>query len=588
MRKLLSVLFLLFISALSFAGTCGNGYGHSSQIILQKAVGSDQSNFPYPLVGTYSVLKTAANGGQVQNTANNSIGVSGPADLVFCDAASGGNALKYEVAQYDPLTSDFEIWVQIPTLHTATNDSIYLFLNNSGVSTSQQDLSMWTDANYGAVYHFGDGTTLSLKDSTTNGNNATNVNTVTAAAGQIGGAAATNGSSSYLRITDSASVKPTSAITMEGWAYPTSTSSCKWMISRDYLANGTWNDPYIAWGLAFNCSSANKTMAVVDTTNNTAYADTTSTTSLSLNQWAYLAATYDGTTVRNYINAAANGTTSKTGSVRYSGNTSDPVLGVRSPYSLAEYWAGRYDEIRISSVARSANWLSTTYNVTTLPSFQIVGQTFSTPTIVNIGTCASNTIGGTLTCSMPFPVTSGGIMVASISGNGGGVCSSGSITDTLGLTYTNHVTSHVTAFVDGYMCVQSAPITTAGADTLSMPISGAEWAVIYEVKSATQGGVATTSTTSNQPSTLTATAPTSNSILFCNTMGVAGSTTPSTYTLRTVAGFDPAFSLRYLSSANGIVSSGSQSCSFDTGSGGTMAIFGLSVPIKRVRPAIMY
>src|SRR6185369_7027918 len=97
MRRLL-LLALLLASNIGWAGTCGNGYAHPFVIRLQKAVGSDLANFPYPLKIQYTPLATAANGGQVQNTAANSISVTGPADFVLCDAASAGNPLKYEVA----------------------------------------------------------------------------------------------------------------------------------------------------------------------------------------------------------------------------------------------------------------------------------------------------------------------------------------------------------------------------------------------------------------------------------------------------------------------------------------------------------
>jgi hypothetical protein len=85
-----------------------------------------------------------------------------------------------------------EAWVQIPTLHSASTDSIYMYLNNSSQTTSQQDLTMWSDINCTAVWHFPDGSTLDAKDSCpTNSLNGT-VNGSTAASANV-----VNGSASF-------------------------------------------------------------------------------------------------------------------------------------------------------------------------------------------------------------------------------------------------------------------------------------------------------------------------------------------------------------------------------------------------------
>jgi hypothetical protein len=137
MRKLLFVFALLLMSNIGWA-TCGSGYAHVLAIKLSKASGSDQTNYPIRLWGRDWRLATTANLGYLEHTATNSIGRTGlVADVQFCpDTTLTGIPLKYENVYYGATFGDFEFWVQQPTYHTATNDTIYLYIGNASVSTS--------------------------------------------------------------------------------------------------------------------------------------------------------------------------------------------------------------------------------------------------------------------------------------------------------------------------------------------------------------------------------------------------------------------------------------------------------------------
>jgi hypothetical protein len=71
---------------------------------------------------------------------------------------------------------------------------------------------------------------------------------------------------------------------------------------------------------------------------------------LPVNTWSYLAATYDGSTVRLYVNGTLVATQAATGSISVS--TNQLQIGGDSIYG--QYFRGMIDEIRIYNAPRSA------------------------------------------------------------------------------------------------------------------------------------------------------------------------------------------------------------------------------------------
>jgi hypothetical protein len=234
MKKLI-LLAIITTSSMGWAGTCGNGYSFSRQIQLRRAYSSDQTSYPYVLNGTQAstalqtAMKVTGSGGSVQNTTTNSISRTIPADVVFCDASNAGNALKYEIDGYDgTVAGKWTAYVQIPTLHTASTDSIWVFVGNASVSTSQEDLSMWSDISCAAVWHFPDGSTLDAKDSCpTNALNGTINGTVTATTDAIAGSATFAGATSSNIAFDGTTnyANTGSPFSVSWWGMPTSFSN---------------------------------------------------------------------------------------------------------------------------------------------------------------------------------------------------------------------------------------------------------------------------------------------------------------------------------------------------------------------------
>ncbi len=188
-----------------------NGYSSRRTVTIfhTQVPNTDQTNFPMLFSGTYTYLATTANGGGVTN--------SNGYDIIFTSDAAGTNVLPYERESYNASTGAVLFWVQVPTLSHTTDTVIYLFYGNSSVTTDQSNKNGTWDSSYMGVWHLPNGTTLSANDSTTNANNGTIESTVNARSGVIDGAASFPGSTGdYIRVPSSSSLKPTTALTLEG------------------------------------------------------------------------------------------------------------------------------------------------------------------------------------------------------------------------------------------------------------------------------------------------------------------------------------------------------------------------------------
>ena len=118
-------------------------------------------------------------------------------------------------------------------------------------------------------------------------------------------------------------------MTLEAWVYPTSVSSA-W---RDVIYKG--NDNYYLEGT----SSSSSRPAMGGTFGAPLYG----TTALIANTWAHLAATYDGATMRLYVNGVQVASRTQTGAIA----TSTNPLQVGGDSIYGQYFAGRIDEVRI-------------------------------------------------------------------------------------------------------------------------------------------------------------------------------------------------------------------------------------------------
>ena len=318
-------------------------------------VGStDQTNFPVLVSITDATLATVANGGNVQNSSG--------FDIVFSSDAAGTSPLFWEMESYAPTTGAVVAWVLIPTLSHTTDTVFYMSYGNAAISTFQSVASSVWDANFQGVYHLGLNAALSLADSTTNARNATNTNVVVGAgkiakSGDFG-----TGGTAWLTCGSAGDFSSIAAAgTYSSWFYCTDTSIFNSIITnQNFRTDRSGIGLFAATGskLYYEIASASGNEGTFETN-----ALATATT------WHLGVLTWDGSTVNMYVD----------GVVDYSGSqTHVPVVTTYPMLIGAVYdsgissnntgFHGLLDEARISSTARSADWIVTEYNNQSAPS----------------------------------------------------------------------------------------------------------------------------------------------------------------------------------------------------------------------------
>ena len=328
-----------------------SGYVRSIVIDHTQVAGSDQQDFPVLVTGIYPFLTDVANGGRSTSAQG--------LDMVFSSDAAGHNLLDYEIDNYDTATGRAAFWVRVPALSHSSDTTLYLWYGLNGITDSQENKAgVWSNG-FGGVWHFGTPTQPITSDSTDNANNATN-NGVSASLGNVGSAGTFDGTgNTFFDIPSAESLKPATTLTLEAWVKMTSGTFFPDIFSLDYHADGNWGFPYQAYALDFLQGGLAPRIEVTvpsGTPNSVA-----APSEIATSQWNHVVGTYDGTNFVLYSNGVQVVTAPQTGVIDY-GTSKDLDIGSRSPYSTGEAINGLIDEARLSTVARSADWVATEYS----------------------------------------------------------------------------------------------------------------------------------------------------------------------------------------------------------------------------------
>ncbi len=199
-----------------------------------------------------------------------------------------------------------------------------------------------------AAYAFAEGSGTMTADSSGNGNTGILSGATWTTAGKYGTALAFDGVSSYVTAPNSPSLDLAGTnLTLAMWANITDSEASDYVILTKPWYPDSMTSPYHQYGIVF--SQSRKTVDFY-------FGDPSEilhgpfSMLVFLGVWTHIAFTYDGTTVRGYLDGVRQFSTADTESIQARGN--DLRLGVDGAYQQA--YKGQLDEVRIYNRALSA------------------------------------------------------------------------------------------------------------------------------------------------------------------------------------------------------------------------------------------
>ena len=170
--------------------------------------------------------------------------------------------------------------------------------------------------------------------------------------GKFGNALAFDGVNDWVTVAGASPFNLTTGMTLQAWVYPTATGGVREILIKE----GTGVDIYNLY--ARNGQGQPESNVFAGGSNRWATGPT-----LPLNTWSHVAGTYDGLTVRLFVNGLQVGSTAYTGTI----GTSTGVLRIGGNSMWGEFFQGRLDELRIYSRALSAAEIQADMTTSILP-----------------------------------------------------------------------------------------------------------------------------------------------------------------------------------------------------------------------------
>ena len=259
-------------------------------------------------------------------------------DIRFTTAA--GAALPYQIEQWDVAGGKAAVWVRIPAITGNSTQEIIMYWGKSGVATASSGSSVFSSSNgYASVHHMSDtlvdtvGTTTPLNSSTTVSN------------GLIG-RARTFAAGQGIQCGTSISGLPTGNA-------PFSTSV--------WIRTSTFGKALLGWGDQSSQAKVVMYAAAPPRISMDCYfggAGINGTATVPTAEWAYIVHTYQSTGTSLYVNGVLDA--SNNGGTMNIPTSSRFDIGGFQPTDGFSF-VGEMDEVRISKVARSADWVKLEY-----------------------------------------------------------------------------------------------------------------------------------------------------------------------------------------------------------------------------------
>jgi len=323
-------------------------YGYYRAITIDHTkVPGNLTNHPFLFNTTHNDLRTVGNGGHVTSASGY--------DIVFSPNPDGSSRYDHEIEKYVTATGECVIHVRIPAISSTIDTVFYIVYGDSGVTTSQENITGVWDSNFKMVQHLNGANVAACDDSTSNNNDmaAEEGDPTYQQAGKIGYGIGYDGTGDVNEYTASVG---SSTQTWEVWIkFPTeSATQIMWAERKSAAANPITGQIYT--------DGAGKLQGIVrDDAGNLNISTTAGT--YDDNAWHYAVLVRNGNSVELFVDNAS------------AGADASSAIGTITvdKYSLAAYWnatfldyrnllAGLLDEARASNIVRSSDYITATYN----------------------------------------------------------------------------------------------------------------------------------------------------------------------------------------------------------------------------------
>jgi Concanavalin A-like lectin/glucanases superfamily/Domain of unknown function (DUF2341) len=336
-------------------------------------VAGDLTNFPVLVNITDTDFRTRVNGGKVLNTSGYDL-VFRARDTVTCGGASSCN-LDFDVESYNSSTGALVAWVKIPLVSSTADTKIYVNYGNAAVTTFQGNTTSTWGTDFKAVWHLSQSPTSTapqIKDASASAANGTVGGTFVAGdsvSGQIGAGLRLNGTNAYVSFGDNALLKPSFPFTVSAWV---KVNSLPTVPSASIISTPAMTGTGMYAGYSYSVQSdGDLTTRVGGNTASCASGgrrDYTASAVFTPGTWVHTAVVYTAPLSQAvYVNGILRSTAMAGGATALGyGSGTDVRLGYyyksatgcTTPHG---YLDGVLDEVRVSTVAQTAQWLSTEY-----------------------------------------------------------------------------------------------------------------------------------------------------------------------------------------------------------------------------------
>jgi hypothetical protein len=214
-------------------------------------------------------------------------------------------------------------------------DEVRVYARALSAAEIRTDMGMAVTSGLVAAYGFDEGTGSVASDASGGGQAGTIAGAAWAAQGRFGKALRFDGIDDRVSVADSSALDLTNRFTMEAWVNPSTLTGWRTVLMKE-AADG------LAYGVYANDNAPNPA-AYARAAADGASRGSSGATQLRVNAWTHLAATYDGRTLRMFVNGVLVGAEAMSGALVTSGN----VLSIGGSLVWGGHFEGLIDEVRI-------------------------------------------------------------------------------------------------------------------------------------------------------------------------------------------------------------------------------------------------